>query len=133
MISSAFEVMGQNRSALLGALLISFINQLLVISTTWILAVGLQLHVPFTHFLVFMPVITLISMIPISLNGMGLREYSFMSLFGAIGVPPASCIALGLLSSAIIVVSALPGGIVYIFFRNRSDLQQLAAMEKEFS
>jgi hypothetical protein len=67
------------------------------------------------------------------LNGMGLREYAFMSLFGAIGVPPASCIALGLLSSVVIILSSMPGGIVYIFFRNRNDLQQLAALETEFS
>ena len=84
-------------------------------------------------FFVFVPVITLISMIPISLNGMGLREYAFMSLFGAIGVAPASCIALGVLSSVVIILSSLPGGIVYIFFRNRNDLQQLAAFETEFS
>ncbi len=132
-ISGAFQIMGRNRSALFWSLLISFANQLIVISTTWILAAGLRLHVPFAYFFVFVPVITLISMIPVSLNGMGLREYSFMSLFQAIGVPAASCIALGLLSSIMIVLSSLPGGIVYVFFRNRSDLQQLAAMEKEFS
>jgi uncharacterized protein (TIRG00374 family) len=133
MISSAFQIMGRNRAALLWSLFISFINQLLVISVTWILALGLRLHVSFYYFLIFVPVITLISMIPISLNGMGLREYSFMSLFGAIGVLPASCIALGLISSVVLILSALPGGIVYIFFRNRADMQQLAALETEFS
>jgi uncharacterized membrane protein YbhN (UPF0104 family) len=84
-------------------------------------------------FLIFIPVITLISMIPISLNGMGLREYAFMSLFGAIGVDRESCIALGLLSSIVTILSSLPGGVVYIFFRNRNDMQQLAAFETEFS
>ena len=118
---------------LLISLLISLVNQALVIAVTWILALGLGIDVPLYYFMIFVPVITLISMIPISLNGMGLREYAHMSLFGAIGVAPASCIALGLLSSAIIVLSSLPGGIVYIFFRNRSDLQQLAAFETEFS
>ncbi len=53
--------------------------------------------------------------------------------FGAIGIEPESCIALGLLSSIVIIVSSLPGGIVYIFFRNRNDVQQLAAFETEFS
>jgi uncharacterized membrane protein YbhN (UPF0104 family) len=72
-------------------------------------------------------------MIPISLNGMGLREYSFMSLFSAIGITPASCIALGLVSSIVIILSSLPGGFVYVFFRNRSDMQQIAAFETEFS
>jgi glycosyltransferase 2 family protein len=133
MISNAFQIMGKHPAILFGSLIISFINQLLVISVTWIMALGLRLNVPPYYFLVFVPVITLISMIPISLNGMGLREYSFMSLFGAIGVPHASCIALGVISSIVVILSSIPGGIVYIFFRNRSDMQQMAAFENELS
>jgi glycosyltransferase 2 family protein len=133
MISSAFQIMGKHKAVLLWSLVISLFNQLLVIAVTWITALGLQLEISFYHFLVFVPVITLISMIPISLNGMGLREYSFKSLFGAIGVLPASCIALGLISSIILILTSLPGGIVYIFFKNRIDMQQLAALETEFS
>jgi len=133
LISNAFQIMGKHKAILLGSLAISFANQLLVIAVTWITALGLRMDIAPSYFLIFVPVITLISMIPISLNGMGLREYSFMSLFGAIGAAPASCIALGVISSIVIILSAIPGGIVYIFYRNRADMQQLAAMETEFS
>ncbi len=132
-ISNAFQVMGRHRGVLIVSLAVSLVNQLLAISVTWVLAEGLRLDVPLRYFLLFVPVITLISMIPISLNGMGLREYAFMTLLGAIGIAPESCIALGLLSSAFIIVSSLPGGVVYIFFRNRSDVQQMAALETNFS
>jgi glycosyltransferase 2 family protein len=133
MISEAFQKMGKHRAVLLGSLLISLINQLLVIAVTWILALGLRLNISLSYFMIFVPVITLISMIPISLNGMGLREYAFMSLFGSIGILPASCIALGLLSSIVIILSSLPGGVIYIFLKNRTDVQQLAEFESEFS
>jgi len=132
MISGAFQIMGKQPAILWGALAISFVNQLLVIATTWILAIGLGIKIPMFYFLIFVPVITLISMIPVSLNGMGLREYSFMSLFGAIGVSRESCIALGLLSSIIIILSSLPGGIVYILFRNKTDRRQMAELETGF-
>jgi glycosyltransferase 2 family protein len=133
MISSAFQIMGKHKTVLLWSLAISFVNQILVISVTWITAVGLRMDIPPKYFLIFVPVITLISMIPISLNGMGLREYSFKSLFGAIGVLPASCIALGVISSIILILTSIPGGVIYIFFKNRADMQQLAALETEFS
>jgi hypothetical protein len=133
MISNAFQIMGKHKLVLVGSLLISIFNQLLVIAVTWIMALGLRIHVPPSYFLVFIPVVTLISMVPVSLNGMGLREYGFMSLFGAVGVPAASCIALGILSSILIILSSLPGGIVYILLRNQTDMQQMAAMETEFS
>jgi len=132
-VSSAFQIMGRHGAVLAGSLAISVVNQLLVISVTWILAIGLHLKISLLYFLVFVPVITLISMIPVSLNGMGLREYAFMSLFGAIGVAPESCVALGLCSSALIILSSLPGGIAYILFRNRSDAQQISALETDFS
>ncbi len=133
-ISNAFQIMGKHKSVLIGSMAISFLNQLLVIASTWIMAFGLGIHVSFSSVLIFVPVITLISMIPISLNGMGLRETAFLSLFGAIGVLPASCIALGVLTSITLVLTSLPGGIVYIFFRNRTNMQQqLATFETEFS
>jgi uncharacterized membrane protein YbhN (UPF0104 family) len=131
MISNAFQIMGKHKSLLWYALLISFVNQMLVIAVTWIMALGLRINISPVYFLIFVPVITLISMIPISLNGMGLREYSFLSLFGAIGVMNVSCIALGLLSSIVIILSSLPGGIVYLFFRNKADMQQMADLETE--
>jgi glycosyltransferase 2 family protein len=132
-ISAAFQVMGKHRSVLYFSLVISLVNQLLVIAVTYIIADGLRLDIPFSYFLIFVPVITLISMIPISLNGMGLREYSFVALFSAIGVDREYCIALGLLSSLFVVLSSIPGGIVYIFFRNRVDMEQIAAIEADFS
>jgi len=132
-ISSAFQIMWQHKSVLVFSLLISIVNQLLVIAVTWIMALGLRITVSPAYFLVFVPVITLISMIPVSLNGMGLRELAFKSLFGAIGVAAASCIALGVLTSLMTILSSLPGGVVYIFFRNKADMQQLATFETEFS
>jgi glycosyltransferase 2 family protein len=133
MISSAFQIMGKHKSVLLWSLVISFANQLLVIAVIWITAWALRLDISLSYFLIFVPVITLISMMPISLNGMGLREYSYKSLFGAIGVLPASCVALGLISSIVLILTSLPGGIVYIFFRSRADMQQLSEFETEFS
>jgi uncharacterized protein (TIRG00374 family) len=132
-ISSAFQVMAKHPRILFDSLLISLINQLLVCWISWIAALGLNIHASFLYFAVFIPVITLITMVPISLSGMGLREYAFVALFSAIGVPPPAGLALALLTSAMILLSAVPGGIVYLLFRNRSDLQQMAAMETDFS
>ena len=132
-VADAFQIIGKHKSVLLGSLLISFVNQFLYIATVWITARGLQLDIPFFYFLVFVPVITLISMIPVSLNGMGLREYSFMALFSGIGVLPASCIALGLVTSILIILSGIPGGIIYIFYRNQGDRRQFKKLDTEFS
>jgi glycosyltransferase 2 family protein len=132
-LSDAFQIMGRHRFVLINSFIISLVNQVLVILVVWIMALGLRIHISLLYFLVFVPVITLISMIPISLNGMGLREYGFVSLFGAIGLPTASCMALGLLSSAIIILSSLPGGVLYVLFRDREDMHQMIEVQSGFS
>jgi glycosyltransferase 2 family protein len=131
-ISNAFQIMAKHPRVLLHSLMISLINQLLVCVITWVAAEGLHIHISFLFYVVFVPVVTLITMIPISLSGMGLREYAFVALFSAIGVPPATCLALALLTSVMILLSAVPGGIVYLLFRNRDDVQQMTAMETDF-
>jgi len=132
-VSSAFQVMARHPRILFDSLLISLVNQLLVCAISWIAAMGMNIQESFLYFVVFIPVITLITMIPISLSGMGLREYAFVALFSAIGVPPPAALALALLTSAMILLSAVPGGILYLVLRNRSDMQQMAAMETDFS
>jgi len=120
-VAQAFRVIGRCPAVLFKSLGFSFVNQLLGCAAVWILALSLGIRLTPFYFLIFVPVITLISMIPITLNGMGLREYSFMSLFSAIGVAGESCIALGLLYSIIAIMSSLPGGVVYIFFRGKGN------------
>ncbi len=132
-ISDAFQAMGKQKMVLINSLIISLANQILAISINWIMAEGLHIDVPLYYYLAFVPVVTLISMIPVSLNGMGLREYAFVSLFGSIGVDREAAVALGLLSSMTIFLSAIPGGMIYIFFRNRADVQQMAALEGDLS
>lgn len=121
-VAGAFQIIGRHPATLLKSLGISFVNQLLVYISVWIAALSLDIRISPLYFPVFVPVITLISMIPISLNGMGLREYSFMSLFGAIGVADESCVALGVLCSLIVILSSLPGSVAYIFFRGKNTL-----------
>jgi uncharacterized protein (TIRG00374 family) len=61
-LSAVFQVMGKQPNVLLYSLAISLINQMLVISVTWIMADGLRLKADPLYFLIFVPVITLISM-----------------------------------------------------------------------
>ena len=132
-LSSAFQILGRERNVLLGSLAISLVNQFLVISVTWLISEALRLDLSILYFLAFVPVVTLVSMIPVSLNGMGLRDYAFRALFSAVGVSPASCLALSLLYFSTMILSAIPGGVLYAFFKDKRDAREMAAFEADFS
>jgi uncharacterized protein (TIRG00374 family) len=65
-------------------------------------------------YLVFIPAIGLISMIPISVGGTGIREGAYIWMFASIGVPEHQALALSLLWLGVIAITSLPGGVVYI-------------------
>ena len=68
----------------------------------------------FTDYLVFIPAIGLISMIPISVGGTGVREMAYIVMFSSIGVGEHQALALSVLWLGVIAITSLPGGIVYI-------------------
>ncbi len=94
-------------------------------------AIGLQTRNGWLDYLVFIPAIGLIGMIPASVNGMGWREMSYILLFQSVivavsGNPSptqqdaeAASLALSFLWLGVLVATALPGGILYILGGSR--------------
>ena len=67
----------------------------------------------------FLPVIFLLSQLPISIAGIGVREAAFVSLFGAVGATAEQALALSLAFFTLGVVNNLIGGLVYLVFGRR--------------
>ncbi len=63
----------------------------------------------------FIPVIMLIMLLPITINGLGTSQAAFPWLFGTVGVPTAAAVALSILFVALGIVGNLPGGLLYAF------------------
>jgi uncharacterized protein (TIRG00374 family) len=77
-------------------------------------AIGLQTSGGATDYLVFIPAIMLVIMIPLSIGGLGWRELSFIALFKSVGATEAQAVTLALLWFAVQVVTSLPGGVIYL-------------------
>jgi len=82
-------------------------------------AIGLDTTHGWLDFLVFIPAISLISMNPLSVNGTGWREYSYLLLFESVGATSAQATALAVLWLGVLVMTSLPGGIIYVLRGSR--------------
>jgi hypothetical protein len=71
-------------------------------------------------YMVFIPAIGLIGMIPLSVNGAGWREASYILFFTSVGAEAHQAATLSLLWLGIMVVTSLPGGIIYLARGGRS-------------
>lgn len=97
--------------------LISLVIQTISICSVWVAARAVGIDAPFFIFLMFIPLINIAVAIPLTINGVGLREGMFFLLFSEIGVPMESSITLSLLTLLLNLGMALPGGVVYSFFK----------------
>ena len=93
---------------------LSFIHQAVVIAVVFLNARALSLDVPLAAVAVFVPLVSLAGMAPISVNGLGVREALYILLFGRLGVPAETAVSLALLYLAVTVIASLPGGVAYL-------------------
>ncbi len=111
---------------LLATLALSFLFQAIVITVVFLNARALRLTFPVSVLAVFVPLISLGAMLPLSINGLGVRDALYLLLFARLGTPPDAAVSLALLYLAVTIVSSLPGGLIYLL-QNRSVQGELQA------
>ena len=95
--------------------------QVIRIVEAYILGLGLGLTVPFSYYLLVMPVGLLMLLLPISVSGFGLPQGVFVWLLRPVGVADADSFAL----STLIVVTGLAGNIPGLLLWLRKDREIL--------
>lgn len=92
----------------------SLVVQGLNVVTVMALGHALGLALPAAAYCVAVPVVSLMTALPISLNGVGVREGGLVWVLSTYGVSEAQGIALGLLWFSVTVATGLVGGLVYL-------------------
>ena len=96
------------------AILISFVIHLIQAWIHLILGRAIQIEIPFSYCIILYPLVGTFSALPISLNGLGLREGGYLFLLGVIGIGSEKGIAFGLILLLVVAVDSLLGGLVFL-------------------
>ena len=99
--------------ALWNVLVSSAAVQALRILQAWMLGLSLGIDPGLTAYVVYIPVILVVMLLPISISGIGTSQAAFVWLFGLAGVASADAFALSVMFVALGAVGNLPGGILY--------------------
>jgi len=108
---------GRASAILLAGFLVSVGFQFLSIVSTYIIALSIHETLPFIHYLILLPIVWILMMIPVSISGLGIREGAFLYLFSAAGMSRENAMALSLLWLAQIIILGIIGGVVFLFER----------------
>lgn len=102
---------------LLIATLLSFVVQGANVLLACLLGAALGLPVPPAYYGVLAPLVALLALLPISLNGMGLREAGTVVLLAPLGVGAGEAVTLAVLTFAVYTAASLGGGAVLLLGR----------------
>lgn len=108
------------RSALATVMLWSLVVQVLRITQAYYLGIGLGMVVPYSYYLLFMPIGLLMLLLPISVSGFGLPQGVIVWLLRPVGVPDPQSFAL----STLIVLTGLAGNLpgLWLWLRQRREI-----------
>jgi uncharacterized membrane protein YbhN (UPF0104 family) len=70
-------------------------------------------------FFIYVPIINVVSMVPVSLNALGVREYTYVLLFERAGMQGETAFAVSLVSFFLIFVLSLLGGVAFMLYRKK--------------
>jgi len=94
----------------------------MLIVTQVLIARSLDVGLALKYFLLFVPLIALANMLPISFNGLGVREGTYQLLFVPVGVSAALAVAMSLAFHVVRLMTGLIGGVLYLFSNVRGQL-----------
>jgi len=101
--------------AVILAFLLSLILQALGMAAVALLGSSMSINVPLPYYFATYPLVAILTLLPISFNGIGVREGGFVYFLGLKSIPTEVSLTLSLLFFSIQVAASLIGGIAYAF------------------
>lgn len=103
----------------LQATLWALILQLNVILYYFLIGRALRLDIPLIDYFIFIPIVLVIQIIPVTINGLGLREGSYIEIFKYYGILPQTAVSFSLVDVAFNLVLGSIGGALYVSRKRR--------------
>ena len=82
---------------------------------------AIDVQVSVAHLAILIPVSFIVQMMPLSVNGLGVREWVFSAYFTQLGLPLEWALALSFIGAALIMLFSTSGAVVYLSRRRAAE------------
>lgn len=113
-MTSALERFKGEPSALLGGAVGAVVVQVILVAFYAAIAYSMRIPVSPWHLAVIVPISFVVQMLPISMNGFGVREATFASYFALLGLPREAALLVSFVGAALMMLWSLAGAAVYM-------------------
>jgi uncharacterized protein (TIRG00374 family) len=126
----AYQMFLRRPSCFWGGLLLSALAHFGLMGTFYSISLALGMGVNFWDLAAVLPLVGLVTLIPITINGLGLREMAFQHFLIFAGMTDTSSLALSLGGAGVIQMWGLVGGIIYFRFKSKGVVVTEADLEE---
>jgi glycosyltransferase 2 family protein len=112
-LTEAMRRYSRHHLELVRVLVASVVVQAIRVAQAYCLGRAIAIDLPLATYFVLIPIVLLVMLLPITINGLGTSQYAFDVLFGQAGVASPQAVALSILFVALGIVGNLPGSILY--------------------
>lgn len=104
----------RNRPLALAVFLgLSLIENLLIVAKAFYVALAFGVVLPLLVFFILVPVVLVLVRLPISIDGFGVQELTYVYFLSRVGVTSADAFLIGLTGHLLALASLVPGGVIY--------------------
>jgi uncharacterized membrane protein YbhN (UPF0104 family) len=93
--------------------------QLILVAFYLAIAHSLRIPITFAQLAVIVPISFIVQMVPVSMNGFGVREATFGFYFTRLGLPLESALLVSFIGAALVLLFSLSGGFAYLARQRR--------------
>jgi uncharacterized protein (TIRG00374 family) len=113
-VLAQLRIVGGSSSVLAVTTALGLLYQGAMIFATWIIARSIDLELSFGLLTVVTPVVIIVTLMPISIAGFGVREGGYVALLAEVGISASDATVLSLLNVAALAIATLPGAVVML-------------------
>ena len=93
----------------------SVLLQVLLIVTYSLVGDALHLRIPLLDYFVFVPLVNVVAMLPVSIAGLGVRESGVVYFFAKAGVDASAALGMSLIWFSLTLIVCGAGGLIFLF------------------
>ncbi len=107
-------------AAAVPVLALAVLAQVVMALAAYAVAASLEIDLTVLDCLVLMQPVALVTALPISVGGWGVREAAIIGVFSLVGVPASGALVLSIQIGVLTILASLPGGMLWMLLRSKS-------------
>jgi uncharacterized protein (TIRG00374 family) len=120
LLSVATSTIFLRSSVAIPVLAVAIAGQVVTALAAYVMSLGLNIGLSLFDCVILMQPVALVTALPISVGGWGVRETAVIGLLSFVGIPSSAALSLSVQMGLLTIVATLPGGLLWLLYKDQT-------------